>query len=187
MKKLLLILFIFSSIQLFSQEKAQKLDFKFGTGITLFIEDENLCLSFENEINYKLNKYFSNSLSVNYGKNINNINNSYILSYLSGSINMFFSPFKNNKINELKIGTGYTFIKYDESLNIDPEVFVKPEFMISSQTIVKINKLSLLNVIIEYNYLITNKYLVGLNTSVRLNTKQDFIDTGLMLKLGVVL
>ncbi len=183
MKKLLIILLIFSSIHLFSQEKVKKFNYQFGFGLNHFNDEENLCISFENEINYKLNKYFSNSISVSYGKDILKEKGLHVTSYLQGSINIYFSPLKNNKKNDFKIGTGYTYINYNEINNFDPEI---NSFDLENYTLFK-NKLSLLNFIFEYNYSINNKYIIGLNSYSKFNNITQFIEVGLMLKLGVVL
>ena len=126
MKRIILILCLMSTLNLlYSQENPRKIDFKIGVGISLDGGDEPQ-LSFENELSYKLNNYFSTSLYFGLGNslrstdrmlvntkydfdNIEGLQRSYVdyaTDYLHAGVNLFVSPFKNNKRNNFKIGLG---------------------------------------------------------------------------------
>jgi len=181
MKKLLIIILIFSSAHLFSQEKFKKFDYQFGSGISLF-EIEAIYICFENELNYKLNNYLSGSISLNYGKTMKN-EREYFSSYRQGNLNLFISPFKNNKKNIFKIGTGLSYV--DASIfkkTIIEDYYQKYSYVY----FLKKENIFGLNMILYYNYLIKEKYLLGIKTYVQILEK-DNVKSGIFLKLGVVL
>ncbi len=85
MKNIFVILLLLSSAA-FAQDKPSTVDLKFGTGIT-FINHK--IIRFENELTKKWNKYFSNSISMNFGFGGGNLVKG-SLTVINGDINVFF-------------------------------------------------------------------------------------------------
>ncbi len=92
-----------------AQDYSNKFDVKFGTGLGFMGSGDKMALCFENELTYKINSYFSTSALVGIGRNLADHKYSHN-DYLLGSLNLFVSPFRNNRRNNFKIGAGYTLI-----------------------------------------------------------------------------
>lgn len=179
------IFFIIAATVIFNltaQEKTPKLDFKIGTGLGFMGSGDLTALCFENELNYKLNNYFSTSISLGFGRSIEFIERQN--DYLQGSFNLFISPFRNDKRNNFKLGLGYTRINeavtYLFSSFQYPNTYLN-EFKYSG---VSINGF---NMIIENEYKITSKFLIGGKLFMTGGIEDGGIVSGGMIKLGIVL
>ncbi len=181
-KSLLSFLILSLSMCLYAQENEKNMDLKFGTGIGFMGSGDLTSFCFENELNYKLNHYFSSSVSIGIGRSVKYRDNHN--DYLQGSLNLFISPFKNNKQNNFKIGVGYTLINetvsYLSSSYYYNNVRIN-NYEYSAETI------NGFNVIIENEYKINSKFLIGGKLFMTAGIEQGGIVNGGMIKFGIVL
>ena len=179
MKNLFLVVLLFVSIQLFSQEKPSRFDLRIGSGVSFMGSGDVYSVGFENEFNYKLNDYFTSSASIGYTLGI--------LKYvstrhsISGNLNMFLSPFKNVKKNDFRIGLGLSYMSQTDGETIvhwyegTPYTYYEIErFMTKGFG---------MNIILENTYAIKDKYLVGFKLFTQLYEFQNH--SGAYLKFGI--
>jgi hypothetical protein len=162
-----------------AQLDTSKFDFKFGTGAGFMGDGDMLTLSFENELNYKINKYLGASVSLGYGKSDTGVN--LHADYLMGSANVFFSPFTNRKNNNLKIGGGVSFFNSTSVYMNYYDSYGGFNYLYSQ---IERNGF---NVIIEDEQQIGSRFLVGGKLFMTAGIKQGGILIGGMIKLGVIL
>ena len=181
-KTTLLITLIALSLPAMGQKKSGNLDFRLGAGVSLLGTGDMVAFNYENEINYKLNRYFTSSASINLGRR--NYEFSEIASFVQGNLNIFLSPFKNNKRFDFRIGTGLTYYTisdaYESRRHWVNEVLVDVNYEFDKR-----NSFGC-NIIIENSYSLTNRFLIGL----KLYTQPYFngdINSGVFLKLGLKL
>lgn len=179
-KIFIFILSTFFSLQAIGQDNANKLDLRLGTGISLLGSGDMITFNYENELNLKLNQYFTSSVSMNLGRS--NYGVSETASFVQGNINVFFSPFKNNKRFDFRVGTGLTYYNisdaYESSQLWENGVLVDSDYEFD-------NRSSLgFNIIIENTYLLTDKFLIGLKLFTQPYNNGD-INSGVMLKFGL--
>ena len=196
MKRLLLIFILLNSLQLFSQNEVKKLNYLFGVGIYKFNIYQDCLYSFENEINLRINDYFSSSFSLNYGKSFSNKEVDRIKkeTNLNCNINFFISPFKNTKKNNFRIGTGVTYTNwtriYSSGTVFYHIQYENGEFIPVARFIYNLQEIKTigLNFIIEDTYLIKDKFLIGFKAYNQfLKFDDDYISIGLLLKIGVLI
>ena len=183
MKKTLLILILTTVIlNVTAQEQTHKFDFKIGSGLGFMGSGDLTALCFENELNYKLNNYFSTSIGLGIGRSVEFKENHN--DYLQGSLNFFISPFRNDKRNNFKLGLGYTRINetvtYLSSSYYYPDTYIN-KFEYSG---ISINGF---NMIIEDEYKITSRFLIGCKLFMTGGIEEGGIVSGGMIKLGIVL
>jgi hypothetical protein len=104
MKTHLLVILAFLGLNISAQTANNKIDFKFGIGQTFLGSGDKYALSCENELSYKLNHFFSTSVSLGFGKSNNGIIQA--IAFYHENLNIYFSPFTNAKKHDLKIGAG---------------------------------------------------------------------------------
>jgi hypothetical protein len=167
---------------LIAQEKTSKLDFKIGSGLGFMGSGDLTALCFENELNYKLNNYLSTSISLGIGRSVEFIENHN--DYLQGSLNLFISPFRNDKRNNFKIGLGYTRINETVTYLSGSHYYqgtLMDKFEYSGSSI------NGFNMIVENEYKITSRFLVGGKLFMTGSIDTGGIVSGGMIKLGIVL
>ena len=162
-----------------AQERNSKLDVKFGTGFGFMGSGDMLTLSFENELNFKINNYLTAAASLGYGKGEVGVHDH--TAYTMGSVNVFVSPFRNNKRNNFRIGGGASLFNhtnvYTKSWNeTDGSVY---EFYR--------HKTTGFNVIIEDEQRIGSHLLLGAKVFMTAGVAQGGIVSGAMIKAGVFL
>jgi hypothetical protein len=178
-KTILLITAIFFSLTAKGQGKVGKLDFRVGWGVSLLGTGDMVTVVYENELNYKINNYLTSSLSINLGRSTYGLFET--TSFTQGNLNIYLSPFKNNKRTDFRIGTGLT--EYSVS-----DAYIYSQTLINGQWIYTEYQIDTrstygLNFVIERSSLITDKLLVG----VKLYTQPYFngdINTGILVKMG---
>jgi hypothetical protein len=170
------------SLHVIGQEKTDNLDFRFGAGISLLGSGDMVTFNYENEINYKLNQYFAGSLSINLGRSNNGAYKT--ASFTQGNINAYFSPLKNNKRFDFRIGTGLTYYgisdAYQQSAYYENGVLVDVNYLFDNR-----NSFGF-NVIIENSYLLSDKFLIGFKLFSQPYFNGD-INSGILLKLGFII
>ena len=181
-KTILLIALIAFSLPVIGQERNSNFDFRLGTGVSLLGSGDMLAFNYENEVNYKMNKYFTSSASISFGKS--NSRAPEIASFVHGNFNIFFSPFKNNRRFDFRVGTGLTYCNISDAhesfrywingvlIDVDYEFDRRNSFGC--------------NIIMENSYFLTDRLLMGL----KLFTQPCFngdINSGILLKLGLII
>ena len=171
MKKIFLTsisLFFLGIFLSFSQDKISKLDVRFGIGTSQWSNlfySEISTITIENEINYKFSKYFAISGSLNYSFDISKkIDygvgfNQYYVNFFQISSTIFYSPFKNNKNNDFRVGVGPVWITGD--INVVDEFTCSICFIPQQTYNRKANTLTA-NFLIEDSYTIKEQFIVGL-------------------------
>lgn len=179
----ILLVFLFHS---FGQKKINKIDFRIGSGISNIGAGDVLVLNYENEVNYKLNNYFSLSLSVNFGKAIPSWNYfTKVLSLTQGDANIFFSPFKNFKRNDFRVGSGISILNISTAY-IEKRVWVNGVLTEILYNISGPRNTIGFNMIIEDTYNFSKYFLSGFKIFIN-NYRSGDINAGVMLKLGIKL
>lgn len=196
------IIAIIIAFELNAQENQHKFDFKVGSGVSTFSTTwtPTLTLGFENEMNYKINSYFSTSVGVNYGRGDSRVDYyNHILihnDYLLGSLNIFISPFRNNKKNNFRIGAGFSYLNLnvtdsnenttDNTTDFWPMSVPYTSYS-PSYTLEKINS-GMYNVIIEDEQLVFSNYLIGGKLYFSADGRHfGQMMIGCLLKLGILL
>ncbi len=185
MIKKLLVLLVFCAV-FFSanaQSEMRRFDIKIGMGAGQDRLNDVLVFNLENELTYKINTYFSASVFVNFGRGgvlkpdhfaLGDSNVSSVL----GGLNILISPFKNNKVNNFKVGAGIGWFR-------STETYVQYDFKNYEYNFV-VDKGVGLNIIIEDEYRIKDRYLIGLKFY--LNGDEYIADAlGALLRFGVIL
>jgi len=180
MKKVIIFFLLMISIVTNAQTGKSKFDCRFGLGSSFLGSGDMRGVMFENEINYAANNFFTAGLSIGYGKSDEGV---YVLaSFIEGNANVYFSPFKNNKRNDFRLGTGFSYFtvsdSYMSSAEWGSEGLIDADYEFDLRTTLG------LNIIIEDTYMITDKFLLGLKVYTQPYFNGD-INTGVMLKVGV--
>jgi len=170
MKKMTILVIILTLIITIShsEEKNQKFELKFGTGSSLLGDGDMLTILFENELNYKHNRYFTESITINYA--ISHSGSFDLSSLIQSNINIFLSPFRNNRKNNFKIGAGLSIMGIS---NVGNQYFDR-------------HTSYGYNMIIEDEFNISEKCLLGIKTFIQPYTNGD-ITFGTVFKFGIKL
>ncbi|MEK6476579.1 hypothetical protein WJR50_03555 [Catalinimonas sp. 4WD22] len=183
MRKIIIILLIsVTSVTAYAQSS---MDFKLGFGASNLGTGDKLVGKLEGEVSRKWNRILSNSilLGVGYGDFYSRMVpqptndpthvtyrerefNPSFLTHLDA--NVFASPFRNDKIYNLKIGTGASLIYVYDNIDSDREE----------------HKVSLgMSAIVENEFSLKNGFLLGLKAMMQPYLNGD-INLSLMLKVG---
>ncbi len=181
-KILSLLLLVCLIQQVSAQKKRDTLDVRFGVGMSLLGTGDMRTINFENEINNKFSPYFSNSVSLNFGRS--NWGVFETASFIQGNLNIYWSPFRNDKRNDFRIGTGLSFYNVSDA-------YMSFESYSNNQLVdrdyVFENRDSFgFNLIIENTFSVTDRFLLGLKLFSQPYLNND-INSGAMLKFGVKL
>jgi len=107
-KQLLIVIALIVTMTCVAQEQPSRIDCKAGAGVGFMGSGDVLTLSFENELDYKLNAYFTAAATVGIGRSFETKHDKN--DYLHGGLTLYVSPFRNDGKNNFRIGLGYTFI-----------------------------------------------------------------------------
>ena len=190
---LILVIALISTINLLAQQDStvspivkkdysNKFDLKIGSGFGFMGFGDVVVVCFENEFNYKINKYLTAAISFGFGRSIGNGSGEWKVhnDYLSGSINAFVSPFRNNRRNNFRVGGGYTYINeassYVSGIQSYPEYDIR--YTMANQSS------HCFNVIIEDEFKITKRLIIGAKLFLTGNIDSAVILGGL-IKFGV--
>ena len=173
--------FFISISGIYSQNAISKFDYRVGSGISLVGSGDVLLFNFENELNYKLNKYFTSSIGIKLGKGLKDYYHP-VANFVQGNCNLYLSPFNNERNLDIRFGGGLSYYKYNGTTLARSTITVNG----TTIAIYKNKKRSSFgfNMIIEMSYLISNKFLIG----IELFTQPYFndINSGVMLAVGFV-
>ncbi len=186
LKKIFLLYFVLVSIPLLAQKQnlSRRFDLRLGFGVTLLGTGDYVTCNFENELNYKISSFFSSSASVNIGQSYVGAENNSGASFVQGNLNIYFSPFRNNKRNDFRLGGGlsvYHISDYYTSPYTNYHTGEKLTLFYGSK-----RTAFGFNIVAEYTYLISEKFLLGVLLFSQPYLNGD-INSGGMVKFGIVL
>ncbi len=173
-------LFLFS-LPLFAQEGSKDFDFRFGAGRSVLGTGDMRCFIFENEINYRLNAYFTPALAVGYGRSNSGVHAT--ASYLQGNFNIFFSPFKNTGKNDFRIGAGLSVVNMSDTRLVSV-IYGSGSNIIVADYAPEVRNSSGFSFILEDTYTIKDKFLLGFKLFTQPYFNGD-INSGILLKSGI--
>ncbi len=165
----------------FSSSLIAQFDFRAGVGRTILGTGDMWTNVVDGELNFTVNNYLAVGTSLAVGRsNTGVFINS---SFTQGNINMFISPFGNDRISDFRVGGGFTV--YDVS-----DTKVTQYGMIDGIEFVDIgferrNAVGY-SIIIENTIKMYERYLLGVKLFTQPYQNGD-INSGIMLKLGVKL
>ena len=172
MKKAVVLFFVCCSLTTFSQKKSIQV----GLGSAFLGSGDIFAGVFEAEMGYKLNSYISTAFGVNSAFGYRNFEMRERTTYQQGNINIYLSPFKNNRTVDFKIGTGASMsYVLDRRINYLSSFF--PSYINESRFSVG------LNMIVETTIALENNFLFGFKGFIQPYSNGD-INSGLLVKLG---
>lgn len=183
MKQLFIFVLLLSSLNAFAQsDGVQKFDFRLGVGTSLLGSGDMVTVMFENQLNYKVSRYFATSASAVYGKSDNGVFET--ASFVQGNVNVYVSPLRNNRKNDFRVGTGLSYYTisdaYLESAEYTAGKLVDADYSFDKRSSFGVN------VVLENTYSISKKFLVGLKLFNQ-QYKNGDINSGGLIKAGVKL
>jgi len=179
MKGYLLMVLFLITIPLSAQEEKKMFDVRFGIGTSLLGSGDMRTLTIENELNYKISRYFGGSLSMDFGRSNAGVYET--ASFIQGNLNLFVSPFKNSGLNDFRIGAGLSIMNVSDAY-LQSADYVNGQLVDADYQFDLRNSLGY-SIIIEDTYSITDKFLVGLKVFTQPYSNGD-INSGILLKFG---
>lgn len=180
MNKKAILLFLLSLIFFATnaQTKDKKVDIRLGAGMT-YIDKNSSIPTFEVETNRKLTPYFAVGASIAFGRDAADKFN--MTSFEKVQLNLFVSPFKNNRRNDFRIGAGigYFDIAGYQAIGMlfDPKETKHYSYKNSSFGF---------NFSAENSYMLTDRFFIGIKAFVEPYLKETVnTNYGAMLRLGV--
>lgn len=159
-----------------------KFSYHLNTGWGFLGDGDLPALSLENELTYNIDHYFSTSVILGIGRNL--VTEHAQSDYLLGSLDLYISPFKNNRRNNFKLGGGYSYIDisntyvivryYDNGTKYDFYDYYT-------------NRQHAFNITVEDEFKINSRYMVGIKAYIIGNKDQGGILSGFSFKLGIAL
>ena len=183
MKTSIFLILLLFSIPLFAQEENRNFDIRFGVGRTILGSGDMITLTFENELNYKINPYFTTALSLNYGRS--NYGVFETASYVQGNLNLYLSPFKNTKRNDFRVGTGISLYQVSDAYLVSASYDSRGNLIEADYDFDERSSYGY-SIILEDTYTIKTRFLIGLKLFTQPYFNGD-INSGLLLKAGVKL
>ncbi len=178
-KTILLISAILFSLGAKGQEKEGKLDLRVGSGVSQLGTGDMITFVYENELNYKINNYLTSSISINLGRS--NYGVFETTSFTQGNLNIYLSPFKNNKRTDFRIGTGLTRYSVSDAY-VSSRLFQNGKLIYTEYKLETRNSYGV-NFVIERSSYITDKLLAGVKLYTQPYINGD-INTGVIINLG---
>ena len=176
----LIVVAVLISIAGNAQDVKSRMDLRFGIGTSSLGKGDMRTIMFENEVNMKLNNYFTLSGGIGYAKSDYGVFEQ--ASFVQLNTNIYISPFKNSRRNDFRIGTGPSWYSisdvYRSSARYLNGQLVDEEYEFDTRNSIGFN------VIIENCYLVAEKYLLGLKLFGQSYQNGDG-NSGILLKLGI--
>jgi hypothetical protein len=188
MKKLIVILLFLSNCA-YAQEKPSTTDLKLGVGVANLGKGDYKMNRFESEVTKKFTKWLSGSVAVNVGIGYSDYVSLRQVNTLSADLNLFVSPFGNQKKHNFKIGTGFTGIRANITASMGSRAVYNREldtYEMRETIITETRRTIGFSMIIEHEVSIGKKYLLGAKLMVQPYTTGDIL-TGANLKFGIKL
>lgn len=182
MKKCFLLSFLlFCSLSsIYAQESDRIADLRVGLGLSLLGSGDLWAHSLDVEFNQTFSPLLAYSVGLATGRSNNGVFET--ASYFQSNANIYFSPFKNNRRNDFRIGTGlsYNWVSdaYIQSRLFDGGVVVSENVVFDQRSSLGVN------IIIENTVMLSDRLLLGLKLFSQPYFNGD-INSGAMLKFGV--
>ena len=180
MKKLIIAAAILLSMDANAQRVQPRFDFRFGVGTSFLSTGDIATTMLENELNYFINNFLATSISIGYGRSNEGVFET--ASFFQGNLNIYLSPFKNNKRNDFRIGTGLSYINVSDAYLVSADysngVVIDEDYKFD-----KVNSIGM-SIILENTYSIREKFLVGLKLFTQPYENGD-MNSGVLVKLGL--
>lgn len=134
----------------------------------------------ENALEYRVNRYFTPSVSLAFAKSDQGV---YLTtSMIQTNANLYFSPFRNDRKNDFRIGVGVSGMRVS-SFNEDAQFYENGQYVYSEYEFRQENAYGF-NVMLEDNYQIAPHILVGFRLAYQLYNSGDQIIGG-GINLGI--
>ncbi|MCU0390793.1 MAG: hypothetical protein MUE81_06710 [Thermoflexibacter sp.] len=181
-----ILLFAFTWESTAQDVRPSTVDFKIGIGRALLGTGDYGFYRFENEVTKKWTKWFSTSLVLSIGTGYNNQFPIRHINTFHADFNLFVSPFGNQRINNFKIGTGFTVMGanitssfgrrmiYDEGR----KVFITMEDIRSES-----RRATGVSMIIEDEISVSKRLILGLKILIQPYSNADIL-SGFVMKFG---
>lgn len=177
--QLLILLMLALTSSAFAQQTPSKFELKLGLGASLLGTGDMQTILLDNELNYKLNPYFTISGGITFARSNRGAYES--SSYGQGNVNLFFSPLKNTGSHDLRIGTGLSYIRVSDTWQ--SQFFQENGEWVEHYGFEDRAALGV-NGILEYSFAITENLSLGAKTFLQVFGNQD-LNTGAVLTLGI--
>lgn len=162
---ILYLLLVLSSIFVMNAQTGDRdIDLRFGLGTSNFKNGNNLLLLSEYELNAKLTDYFTIAPSIIL--NHDSDSDFELPDFFQANLNAFVSPFRNNRRNDFRMGSGLSFYR----LNKGASYATRSAFG--------------LNLILENTYMINDRFVIGIKAFIQPYLNKD-INYGILLKAGI--
>lgn len=170
---------IFITSHSYSQSSLSKFDIRLGSGISFMGSGDLFAMNIENEINYRFSPYFSSSISLLAGKSYSDRDTKATI--FATNLNVFLSPFANNRNIDFRIGSGLCYTGIEE-ISFYQEILAATApanlYIIESWNTFG------LNLILENSININPVFFAGLKAFSQRLFSGD-INSGILLKIGV--
>jgi len=182
MKKtvLLFVCLLLAGSSVLAQKAPLATDIRMGIGTSLLGSGDMQTIMVDNEINVGLNQLFTVGAGLGFGKSDDGVFEQ--ASFLQINANVYFSPWRNTRRNDFRIGTGLTWYNVSDVYRSSSS-FLNGE-LVSSEHVLDTRSSFGYNIVLENTYLVTDRFLLG----DKLFTQPYFngdINSGGMLRLGL--
>jgi hypothetical protein len=186
MKTLYFLLFVMLSVFSISlkaqnSDNKQNFDIRVGGGVAFLGTGDMLDMEFETELNYKFIKFLAVSASLNFGREAGDRAINKTAAFIQGILTLYVSPFRNNRLNDFRIGFGMTVYNISDSYlyskTLLPDGSYCHEYVFDKRTSFGGN------FVIEDTFTIKNKFLLGAKVFLQPFVNSDIASGGL-LKVG---
>jgi hypothetical protein len=175
----LLILTFFCLNETVAQDSWSKTDIRLGIGTSLLGSGDMRTLMLENEFNQQLSPLLAASLGLGIARSNSGVFET--ASFFQTNANIYLSPFKNDRRNDFRIGTGLSYYWASDAF-VQSRQFDAGQVISENVIFDQRNSLGV-NIIIENTYLISEKFLLGLKLLSQPYFNGD-INSGVLLKFG---
>lgn len=164
----------------YAQETNPEYDLRFGVGTSLLGTGDMRTIMFENELNIKLNNYFTLGEGLGFAKSNYGVFEQ--ASFIQLNSNIYISPFRNNRKNDFRLGTGLSWYSVSDVYQ-SSATYQNGQLVDSKHVFDKRNSIGF-NLIIEHTYHVSENLLAGLKLFTQPYQNGD-INSGILLRFGL--
>ena len=179
-KVILSLVLLLFCLNIGAQNNPKKIDLRFGMGASLLGTGDVTVGMYEAELNRKFSSYFAVGTSLAFGRSSSGEYNH--ASFEQGNINFFISPFRNNRRNDFRIGTGMSY--YDVSETHWTAQYYTDGIISDVVTDTKKRNSFGFNLILENTHMVNERFFLGIKVFTQPYRNGD-INSGILLKAGV--
>lgn len=174
-------LFLLSICFLKGQNMANKLYYNVGSGISILGFGDVRTVNFQNELDYKINKYFSTSLSFIHGQGLKSYGTP-TLNIVQANANILCSPFGNHRIWNLRLGSGISYHR-NNAIRVTERTLVNGEIVEIRYREDRKRGWGY-NIIIDNTFRLNSRYIAGYRVYTRPYLNGE-INTGILVRMGI--